>query len=353
MKRILTLFTLAFFAQGLFAQAIATWDFEGNSVLGQAGISQATPASATVVRASNSGIQAVPGGNLGLTGLGWPTGTNPGYFQAEVLCPNGDCDLLGVSFAIHSATGAPESIRVDYSLGTNFSNPQTLGTFALTANSTQSFNLPVFSPNVSRVAVRIFGLPTSFQPFAIMYLEGLSINGTVSTAPLPLEWTSIAIDDLGDVANLRWTTASETDLSHFIVEVAYGNEEFSPLGKVEPNDAVQGRSEYNYLLSKQNARLYARIRAVDLDGSESLSEVVALKVDTRDPSVRLLLLSQNSAQLVADEDTSMEIFDNQGRFWRKLNLQAQETSSIDLSDLPSGIYYLVSPMQTLSISVLK
>ncbi|RYU78086.1 T9SS type A sorting domain-containing protein [Hymenobacter persicinus] len=107
--------------------------------------------------------------------------------------------------------------------------------------------------------------------------------------PLPVELLSFQARAFGSVVNLTWTTASERNSSHFVVERSTAADgTFRTIGQV----AAQGTSnqQHNYLFQDTEAGmqlapvLYYRLRQVDFDGKESFSPVVAVSPRNDSPS---------------------------------------------------------------------
>ncbi|MDO7844831.1 T9SS type A sorting domain-containing protein [Hymenobacter sp. M29] len=102
-------------------------------------------------------------------------------------------------------------------------------------------------------------------------------------APLPVELTAFNAKWNNGAADLTWTTASEKNSSHFVVERATGAESpFEAVGQV----AAAGNSTQALAYKLRDAEagalgasvLYYRLRQVDRDGATVFSPVVALAV---------------------------------------------------------------------------
>ncbi|MEO0731262.1 MAG: T9SS type A sorting domain-containing protein, partial [Bacteroidota bacterium] len=96
-----------------------------------------------------------------------------------------------------------------------------------------------------------------------------------SEAILPVELSSFTAHALPkQQAQLNWTTQTETGNSHFVVERSTDGHTFTHLGAVA--GAGESSSEKWYTFQDENALAgvnYYRLRQVDFDGTESLSEV--------------------------------------------------------------------------------
>ena len=85
---------------------------------------------------------------------------------------------------------------------------------------------------------------------------------------------------------------------------------------------------------------------IDMDGSSTYSKVVAVKMNSKNivqvfpnPAHDVLFVQVNGI----NQDVSIQITDGVGRKLReeKITLNSNTSFSIDIRDLPKGIYYLL------------
>jgi choice-of-anchor B domain-containing protein len=106
-------------------------------------------------------------------------------------------------------------------------------------------------------------------------LHGLFVL-ELDQAVFPVEWLSFeARAQEGRRTALEWRTAREQQLSHYEVEHSLNGRQFEAVGKVYPAGAdSEEERQYRYLHPVAASGMhYYRIRQVDLDGSDSYSEV--------------------------------------------------------------------------------
>ena len=94
---------------------------------------------------------------------------------------------------------------------------------------------------------------------------------------LPIELLAFTGRLADDHVALVWETATETDNSHFFVERSTNGFTFTAIGRVEgagnSTEAIRyGYPDYDY----PAGRIYYRLRQVDFDGTESVSETVTI-----------------------------------------------------------------------------
>ncbi len=104
---------------------------------------------------------------------------------------------------------------------------------------------------------------------------------TPANSIFPVEWVDFRGETRGREVWLSWETANEVNHDHFIVERRVDGEVFQDIGQVE--EAIFEAYHYEFLDQTPRYGLnYYRIRQVDLDGTFSHSQTVAVTVDVGD-----------------------------------------------------------------------
>ena len=92
---------------------------------------------------------------------------------------------------------------------------------------------------------------------------------------LPVTWASISVEEKDCKNTIYWSTASETNNHFFQVEKSYDGKIYYEIGRQDGNGDSREMSYYEYADSKVSAEpAYYRIRQVDYDGKQSISDVV-------------------------------------------------------------------------------
>jgi hypothetical protein len=110
--------------------------------------------------------------------------------------------------------------------------------------------------------------------------KSLNIRGN-AIAPLPVELTAFIANLKNGQVNLRWTTTSEKDNSHFEIEKASGS--LTNFRKIDTVKSKVGSSStttnysYSTYYSSNGVTEYYRLKQVDLDGTTKYSKVVSVK----------------------------------------------------------------------------
>lgn len=110
----------------------------------------------------------------------------------------------------------------------------------------------------------------------------LSITGTITdeVQSLPVQDLKFDAKLVKNEVRLHWTTASETNNSHFEVTRSSDAQNFQQIALVKGNGNASTKSTYNFTDEKPlNGTNYYRLKQVDFNGEAFNSDVVAVAVD--------------------------------------------------------------------------
>ena len=166
----------------------------------------------------------------------------------------------------------------------------------------------------------------------------------------------------GSAISLKWTTLTETNTEHFIVERSLNGINYTAIGKV----AAFGNSSiiryYGFIDSTPNPSLnYYRIRAVDKDGKSMLSNTVFIKLIQQEKGIILLTNpAMNNINILFKNqpgDYTIDLYDNIGHRIKTVItniIGGEDIYSTNARGLARGIYYIkLMNHQTKSITTLK
>ncbi|MEZ0483802.1 ExeM/NucH family extracellular endonuclease [Fibrella aquatica] len=106
------------------------------------------------------------------------------------------------------------------------------------------------------------------------------VVGLNLTTPLPVRLVDFRATVAGDQVTLAWETATEQNVSHFLVERSRDAREFSAIGQVSATGNTMARKAYGLIDNQPIDGInYYRLRTVDRDGSSETSKIVAVTVD--------------------------------------------------------------------------
>ena len=118
--------------------------------------------------------------------------------------------------------------------------------------------------------------------------------------PLPVELTAFSGRWAAEAAELSWATATEKNSSHFVVERSVSGEAgFQAVGQVQAHGTSSSPQAYKLRDADAGAqgvaRLYYRLRQVDLDGKQAFSPVITVAVGQRSAAAPQLEVYPNPA----------------------------------------------------------
>ncbi|MBK8192872.1 MAG: T9SS type A sorting domain-containing protein [Lewinellaceae bacterium] len=163
----------------------------------------------------------------------------------------------------------------------------------------------------------------------------------VACALLPVELTYFGGKPEGNGVMLNWITASEQDNAWFEVEFkGLHDPHFQTIGKKTGNGTSAVENKYTFFHAKPAKGLnYYRLRQVDFDGHSEYSDILSVYIDSDiEPDIfpnptRGPIIVKGSATT-----RSARITDLAGK--EILTKDLTESSLVDLSDQPNGVYLL-------------
>ncbi len=215
--------------------------------------------------------------------------------------------------------------------------------------------LPVQADHVYLVAVvkvSSANAAVQYQMRWTMYtdLAGAPDPGMLDCTPmiLPVEFLGIDARPIGRTVEVTWSTASERDNSHFVVERSSDGSTFSPIGIVEGAGTSTSRRDYRFLDEAPKSGLnYYRVQQVDFDGAFAHSNVVVALIDAEDKPVLYPNPSTGHVELLLHlataGDRTVVISDATGRIvhTERVGLASGAVRhSMDLAALPAGLYHV-------------
>ncbi len=181
----------------------------------------------------------------------------------------------------------------------------------------------------------------------------VTLAAIVAGSPLPVELLSFDGKIVSNGVQLRWSTASEINNDYFEVQKMVANgEKFAPITTVKGSGTSGEIHHYDYLDTKVATGInYYRLKQVDYNGRETLSNVVSVNFDGNytfsiypNPATGTEL----NVQVLGIKDTDMvgiSLFDELGR--KVLSFRApvdEQSGSVEgrmpIDKLSDGIYYV-------------
>ena len=185
--------------------------------------------------------------------------------------------------------------------------------------------------NNAKGTIQTAAAVTSFSPF--------TLASTTTLNPLPINISRFDAQKNKQSVSLKWTTENEINFSHFEVERADGNNNFSALGKVSAHNSISMQYysfEDNQPLKGVN--LY-RLKLVGQDGKSVYSNVKSILFNANgsitiypNPAVDYIQIDGLA------EGVAIEINDAGGRLVKRMISNASNRYSVN--DLRKGMYFI-------------
>jgi hypothetical protein len=179
---------------------------------------------------------------------------------------------------------------------------------------------------------------SSFSPFTFG-------STSVDENPLPIEIASFTGKQTGNAVVLEWTTMSEKDNDYFEIERSIDGINFVTIGRIDGAGDSTGKLTYNFVDNQPEQTVtYYRLLQVDFDGARSYADKIISVVYTIDSNVSLTVVPNPTrgmfeVRIVGAANGKAKLLTQSGKPIRIIDIR-NFTESIDISDLPSGIYIL-------------
>jgi len=184
-------------------------------------------------------------------------------------------------------TGNPPTTVLDYSSQCGASN---LPIYALFNNNTSSTGQ--FANTGVRTLIVNFGGgitdTVTYNGSLQANLDGATVNfdtpgnanyfiSTDCVFPLSVELVDFKAETITNFTNLKWTTTTERNNSHFSIEKSLNGYDFEEIGKISGFGNSMSRLNYNFTEYTQlYGTVYYRLKQVDFDGNSSYSYTIKL-----------------------------------------------------------------------------
>lgn len=285
--------------QPAFAQAnfSATWTFD-NTTGGGASHPNISTGGADLIGVVLNNLSSYVAGQNGQAANigGWSQtgGCNFGEFVQVTVSPlNGQSMTLNsLSFFVSRSASGPPTMRVRSSIDGFGSDITQLST----SESFQGVSVSLggaYANRTGSVSFRVHGCPP--HPGGTLRLDHLTVNGTVTVAPLPVSLLYFRAQPQPDNRILlSWATTWERDAARFDVQKSRNLTEFGTVGQRSARgttDSRDGGPRQYYTFSDDwpdAGTTYYRLRQVDTDGGFTYSNIVAAVLDDETPTLSVL-----------------------------------------------------------------
>ncbi|ANQ50136.1 T9SS type A sorting domain-containing protein [Flammeovirga sp. MY04] len=193
---------------------------------------------------------------------------------------------------------------------------------------------------------------TLISSITINNLGNLSVGGDND---LPVELISFTGEKIEDYVVLNWSTATEINSSHFLIERSSDKTSWEEIGYLETSGNSSVTIEYSFVDEDINEINFYRLVHVDFDQTETVYGPIEISVISKTLNVAMYpnILSNGSSFKVALNNLSigssieMTIYDVNGKFIDNSLLNTINVNSIVISqklpdNLRKGLYFLIT-----------
>jgi hypothetical protein len=256
-----------------------------------------------------------------------------------------DGDGGDVAVALTGAAAALDAVMHVYS-GTCGALVNILCADATGAGAAETATLTGLAANTTYY-VRVYGYGAFNATTPTSGAFTLTTSGTGVTVTVPIELQSFTGEVQGSVNLLNWETASEINVKSHIVERSVDGQRWTQVGAV----TAKGNSlkSVKYALEDRNplVKAYYRLRSVDFDGKENLSNSIALIRKGKNFGITNIYPSPTFSNVIvqfsatSEEKVTVRIMDMTGRLvMQQVTAVVKDINElpITLTDFPSGVY---------------
>jgi len=152
-----------------------------------------------------------------------------------------------------------------------------------------------------------------------------SYTCTSAALTLPVELTEFTAHKEDDTSVLEWSTASEINNAHFVIERSEDGRIFEEIGTVEGNGTTNAISHYTFLdESPVTGKNYYRLNQYDFNGKSTLSEIRIVEFENEkriinifpNPTTNFVKISNT------EENTRLEVYNLSGKLAYEKNINS-------------------------------
>jgi hypothetical protein len=278
---------------------------------------------------------------------------------------------LRVAFDAPIPSGAQVNMTVSFTgsaLSLGLVNNTTISTYAASGTQAkQKINmgsvLNLTTLNTSTMDVS-FTATEKFQEVELRTGSVLAVNVgyavqlyhvTASFMPLPVELTAFTGAAQASTVALKWATASEKNSAYFQVERASAEapEQYQAIGRVAAAGTSSQALTYQFVDAHPSTLSYYRLKQIDKDGASTYGPVVAVRAT---PALALQAYPNPTTgylTITGAKDTPFALVNQLGQVVQQGILALSQTSELDLSSQPNGLYFLRNQTTGATVKITK
>lgn len=186
-----------------------------------------------------------------------------------------------------------------------------------------------------------------------MWFREFSYNAPIVVS-LPVKLSSFSAMLNNSKVDLKWTTESEVNASHFIVEKSLDGVNYSDAGMVFAYGNATDKTNYsltdNNINTSRASVIYYRLRSVDIDGKNELSETRIIRIGKQNENTVSIVAYPNPVSNEVritipsgwqNKQVSYELIGANGQPVKKtVSANSSQTETLNVSSLTPGFYFV-------------
>jgi len=283
--------------------------------------------------------------------------------QASTVNPGNDYDCLFTSpnpswYYLEIATGG--NLAIDIAAGSDI-DFELWGPFPNYANAVancDSYGVPLdcsYSTSATEqanatgvVAGEVYVLLVTNYANTVQTITLSDAASNTATTDCSIVTLSVELSEFSGQFNenmseveLNWTTSSERNNSHFIIEKSLDTKQWSGVGMETGSGTTSQTTNYQMIDNNPySGQSYYRLKQFDFDGTITISDIISVN-RTNENDIQLYPSPTKNAITINsnNEIVNINIVDLQGSTVYKQNNVSQKMVRINLSNLREGMYY--------------
>ncbi|MEP2374994.1 MAG: T9SS type A sorting domain-containing protein, partial [Ekhidna sp.] len=162
--------------------------------------------------------------------------------------------------------------------------------------------------------------------------------------PLPLDFLSFVVNEVGGNSLLKWTTTNEVNVDRFEIERSGNGVDFEEIGQLKANNKSDGINAYEFSDTHPlNQVNYYRIKQVDFDGAFEHTRIEFVIIDGGKWEVNVYPNPTTDMLNIATTlrtSGRMKVVDMFGKVVMDYPTVNDRVNSMDVSNLKTGVYQL-------------
>jgi hypothetical protein len=192
-------------------------------------------------------------------------------------------------------------------------------------------------------------LKAAGNDFAVDDIKVTYVSGAGScSGTSPIELMSFTAEKTPQNILLKWSTATEENFSHFVIERSTDAVNFQQIGIVYGSGNSKHEIDYTYTDNSANqGAVYYRLKQVDIDGTFKYSPVSSVNVDITSPVFIYPSDGDLTIQFTAKGEATYTIIDMIGKtIYSGTRISDESIITINKSNFRTGVYIVKVQMGT-------